>query len=98
MSFGCASGELCTGRSDLPPGMPQRPECHRITWDPKVPDDAAAPGAVTRRQAVALRGEHLVEQRLRLVLVGVLRQRQFADEDLPCLGEHALLAGRQPAL
>src|SRR6266702_3122581 len=42
--------------------------------------------------------EDLVEQRLGLVLVGLLGERELADEDLPGLREHALLAGRQAAL
>ena len=37
--------------------------------------------------------EDLVEQRLGLVLVGLLGKRELADEDLPGLGEHPLLAG-----
>src|SRR5919112_2673499 len=42
--------------------------------------------------------EDLVEQRLGLVLVGVLGERQLGDEDLPGLGEHPLLTGREPAV
>src|ERR1700679_3754507 len=44
------------------------------------------------------KGENLVQQCFGLVLVGLLGQGQFADEDLPRLGEHALLAGGQTAL
>src|SRR5690606_6679013 len=43
-------------------------------------------------------GQHLVEDRLGLLLLGVLRQRELRDEDLASLREHALLAGRQPAV
>src|ERR1039458_1500716 len=43
-------------------------------------------------------GQDLVKQRLGLVLVGLLRERQLADQDLPRLGEHSLLACREPAL
>jgi len=42
--------------------------------------------------------ENLVEQGLGLVLVGLLGQCQLADQDLPRLGEHALLAGGKAAL
>jgi hypothetical protein len=37
-------------------------------------------------------GQDLVEQRLGLVLVRLLGEGQLADEDLPGLGEHPLLA------
>src|SRR4029079_5885549 len=40
-------------------------------------------------------GEHLVEDGLGLVLVGVLGQGQLGDEDLARLGQHPLLAGRE---
>src|SRR5262249_51616198 len=43
-------------------------------------------------------GQDLVEDGLRLGVVGVLGQRQFADEDLPRLGQHPLLTGGQAAL
>ena len=43
-------------------------------------------------------GQHLVEQRPRPPLVGALGQRQLADQDLPSLGEHPLLAGGQAAV
>ena len=36
--------------------------------------------------------QDLVEQRLGLVLVGLLSERELAHEDLPGLGQHALLA------
>src|SRR5215469_4652376 len=42
--------------------------------------------------------EDLVEQRLGLVLVRLLGECQLADEDLPRLREHPLLAGGQAAL
>src|SRR5581483_3513761 len=54
-----------------------------------------APG---RSLSVALGGEDLVEQGLGLVLVGVLRQSELTHQDLPRLGQHPLLAGRQTAL
>src|SRR6266567_6100828 len=44
-----------------------------------------------------LGSEDLVEQGLGLVLVGLLGQRQLAHQDLPRLGEHALLARGQAA-
>ena len=37
-------------------------------------------------------GQDLVEQRLGLVLVGLFRERELADKDLPGLGQHTLLA------
>src|SRR6201992_1965705 len=37
--------------------------------------------------------QDLVEQRLGLVLVRLLSKRKLAHEDLPGLGQHALLAG-----
>src|SRR3954462_7374176 len=40
-------------------------------------------------------GEDLVEEDLRLVLVGALGECELADQDLPRLGEHALLTGGQ---
>src|SRR3954470_1365947 len=40
-------------------------------------------------------GEDLVEEDLGLVLVGALGERELADQDLPGLREHALLAGRE---
>src|SRR4026208_2274842 len=43
-------------------------------------------------------GENLVEDRLCLVLVGVLSEGQLAHQDLACLGKHPLLAGRQTAV
>src|SRR5690606_19845919 len=43
-------------------------------------------------------GEYLVEQGLGLVLVGVLRERELADQNLARLGEHALLTGGETAL
>src|SRR5689334_19648449 len=45
-----------------------------------------------------LGGKDLVEQSLGLVLVGLLGQRQLAHQDLPRLGQHALLARGQAAL
>jgi hypothetical protein len=41
--------------------------------------------------------ENLVEQSLGLVLVSLLGQRQLAHQDLPGLGQHALLASGQTA-
>src|SRR6185369_12900697 len=43
-------------------------------------------------------GENLVEENLGLVLVGPLGERELADQDLPGLGEHALLPRGQPTL
>src|SRR5690349_17577122 len=40
-------------------------------------------------------GEDLVEHRLGLVLVGALSKCELADQDLPGLGEHPLLARGQ---
>src|SRR5450631_2919037 len=45
-----------------------------------------------------LGGQDLVEDRLGLVFVRAFGQRELAHQDLPGLGEHPLLAGRQPAL
>src|ERR1700733_427810 len=42
--------------------------------------------------------EHLVEERLGLVLVGLLGQGELAYQDLTCLSQHPLLAGRKAAL
>src|ERR1700727_4005227 len=42
-------------------------------------------------------GQNLVEDDLGLRVVGVLSQRQLTDEDLPGLGQHALLASGQAA-
>src|SRR6266487_187824 len=42
--------------------------------------------------------QDLVEQRLGLVLVGLLGKRQLAHQDLPRLGEHPLLSRGKPAL
>src|SRR5947199_114082 len=50
------------------------------------------------RPIAALRGQDLVEECFGFVLVGALGERELADEDLPGLGEHALLAGGQAAL
>src|SRR6202034_239853 len=61
-----------------------------------TPTCGNTPGTVGGRQKSGR--EDLVEQRLGLVLVGLLGQGKLADEDLPCLGEHALLPGRQTAL
>src|SRR5260370_31413161 len=46
----------------------------------------------------ALVRQDLVEQGLGLVLVRLLSESQLAHENLPGLGQHALLTGRQPAL
>ena len=43
-------------------------------------------------------GQHLVEQRLGLVLGALLGERHLADQDVPRLGEHALLARRETPL
>src|SRR3546814_12398212 len=43
-------------------------------------------------------GEHLVEHGLCLALVGLLRERELGDQALPRLGQHPLLAGREPAV
>src|SRR5918992_2340863 len=43
-------------------------------------------------------GQDLVEERLGLVLIGLFRQRELADQYLPGLGQHSLLASRQAAL
>src|SRR5690242_565495 len=43
-------------------------------------------------------GQNLVEDGLRLGVVGALGQRQFTDQNLTGLGQHPLLAGRQTAL
>src|ERR1700735_4111194 len=58
------------------------------------------PGQPAHHMRAAARsgGEDLVEQRLSLVLVGLLSQCELADQDLPCLGQHALLARRQATL
>src|SRR5580692_12406921 len=56
-----------------------------------MPTRGSKPGTASGR-------EDLVEKRLGLVLVGLLRERELADEDLPGLGEHPLLAGREAAL
>src|SRR5262249_5396063 len=56
------------------------------------------PGKEFLAEGRASAREDLVEQRLGLVLVRLLRERQLADEDLPGLREHALLAGGQAAL
>src|SRR5665213_1717802 len=45
-----------------------------------------------------LGGEDLVKDRFGLVLVRAFGESQFADQNLPCLREHPLLAGRQPTL
>src|SRR3954454_12138366 len=42
--------------------------------------------------------EDLVEEDLRLVLVGALGERELADQNLARLGEHALLTGGQAAV
>src|SRR5690606_34677729 len=42
--------------------------------------------------------ENLVEEGLRLVLGALLGERNLADEDVPSLGEHALLTSRQAPL
>src|SRR6516165_271813 len=47
---------------------------------------------------MALVGKDLVEERLGLVLVGLLGERQLAHEDLPGLRQHPLLARGQAAL
>src|ERR1044071_3493024 len=44
------------------------------------------------------RREDLVEDYLGLALVGAFGQCQLTDQNLPCLGEHALLTGGQPAI
>src|SRR5580700_5660099 len=51
-------------------------------------------GQGTRRSG----SENLVEQGLGLVLVGLLRQGELADQYLPGLRQHPLLAGGQAAL
>src|SRR5206468_12259452 len=43
-------------------------------------------------------GEHLVEKNLGGVLGALLGEGDLADEDVPRLGEHALLASREPSL
>src|SRR5699024_390169 len=45
--------------------------------------------------SVASGREHLVEDGLGLLLLGVLGERELRDEDLAGLREHALLAGRE---
>ena len=42
-------------------------------------------------------GQNLVEDGLRFGIVGALGQRQLPNQNLPCLGQHALLAGGQAA-
>src|SRR5437899_4144279 len=42
--------------------------------------------------------QHLIEHELCLVLVRTLSQGKLTDEDLTCLGQHALLACRQAAV
>src|SRR5690625_7628005 len=40
-------------------------------------------------------GEDLIEDRLGIGLIGLLGQRQLGDQNLPRLGEHPLLPGRE---
>src|SRR6185312_14676099 len=58
------------------------------------PETRTTPVTVMNRSG----GEDLVEQHLGLVFVGPLGERELADEDLPGLGEHALLPRGQAAL
>src|SRR5690606_36762117 len=51
-----------------------------------------------RSSASGRRGEDLVEQGLGLAVVGALRERELADENLPRLGEHALLTSGKSAI
>src|SRR5215467_7530013 len=76
-----------------------------ICWPEEVTPQISAlrpstriPGREFLAEGRASGREDLVEQRLGLVLVRLLGERQFADEDLPGLREHALLASGQTAL
>src|SRR6478752_1064089 len=57
-----------------------------------------APPSASSASSANSGSQDLVEDGLGLVLVGVLGERQLADQDLAGLGEHALLAGRQAAV
>src|SRR6478735_3445182 len=64
-----------------------------------APQMRRVPGWFTRGLVGEASGsEDLVEDRLGLVLVRVLGQRQLGDEDLARLGQHPLLAGREAAV
>src|ERR1700722_19916495 len=77
-----------------PRQMQRAPVLERMHIHPK-PD----PRQLFHRGSLSgLRREHFVEEGFGLVLVGLLSQGELADEDLTCLRQHPLLAGRKAAL
>src|SRR5207248_9173674 len=82
------------GRPGPPrPATAGQPGTARASWSTGVRQLRSPRG----EQNQALGGKDLVEQGLGLVLVGLLGQGQLAHQDLPRLGEHALLARGQAA-
>src|SRR5687767_1136687 len=88
----------CTTRGTPPTGT----RAFGRAWRSLLPLPAAVRIAVTGTgtlmPAAGSGGQDLVEDGLGLLLLGVLRQGELGDEDLACLGEHALLAGGEPAV
>src|SRR3954452_10369089 len=83
-----AAGPRC------PPPVPERrkpdPVRGPASTAPDVPPRPRAGGP-----AESSGGEHLVQDFGCLVFVSLLGQRQFGNQDLAGLGQHALLAGGQ---
>src|SRR3954451_20511245 len=65
---------------------------------PTRPGAAGCAGPSSNGSQTVSGSKDLVEDRFRLVLVGVLCQSQLRDQDLARLGQHPLLAGGQPAV
>src|ERR1700728_3180352 len=78
-------------------GQPGRAHAKRSTDGRRLRPRPGVPAPDRARQENPLVRQDLVEQCLGLVLVGLLGERELADQDLPCLREHALLARGQAA-
>src|SRR5581483_3106828 len=75
-----------------------RAATRRPTHASRLRRTAENPRHTTDNRARRLGGEDLVQQNFGLVLVRALGEGELADEDLPRLGEHALLTRGQAAL
>src|SRR5580692_8744372 len=77
-----------------PRQMQRAPVLERVHVHPK-----SHPRQLIHRGSLSgLTREYLVEESLGLVLVGLLSQGELAHQDLTCLRQHPLLAGRKTAL
>src|SRR4051812_25299101 len=87
------SGRPASGTSAFGRSAPRRRPLPAAATMP-----TACTGVIRVEQERSSAGEDLVEEDLRLVLVGALGERELADEDLAGLREHPLLAGREAAV